>query len=114
MCFRYFKDKSKLRWIVCGFIDNEIKALNHNLLKLKLIKQTKEIIFCPELHIVNPTLRTLFIWALSMAEFLTSENLIDLDDLSKALYNTQSTCLSRKLTVSTKKRREMLSCLYRL
>ena len=38
-----------------------------------------------------------------MAEFLTSENLIDLDDLSKALYNTQSTCLSRKLTVSTKK-----------
>ena len=49
-----------------------------------------------------------------MAEFLTSENLIDLDDLSKALYNTQSTCLSRKLTVSTKKRREMLSCLNRL
>ena len=49
-----------------------------------------------------------------MAEFLTSENLIDLDDLSKALYNAQSTCLSRKLTVSTKKRREMLSCLYRL
>lgn len=34
MCFRYFKDKSKLRWIVCGFIDNEIKALNHSLLKL--------------------------------------------------------------------------------
>ena len=43
-----------------------------------------------------------------MAEFLTSENLIEMDDLSKALYNTQSTCLSRKLTVSTKKRREIL------
>ena len=49
-----------------------------------------------------------------MADFLTNENLIEMDDLSKTLYNTQSTCLSRKLTVSTKKRREMLSCLYRL
>ena len=43
-----------------------------------------------------------------MTEFLTSENLIETDDLSKALYNTQCTCLSRKLTVSTKKRREIL------
>ena len=38
-----------------------------------------------------------------MAEFLSSENLIEMDDLSKTLYNAQSTCLSRKLTVSTKK-----------
>ena len=38
-----------------------------------------------------------------MTEFLTSENLIEMDDLSKALSNTKSTCLSRKLTVSTKK-----------
>ena len=38
-----------------------------------------------------------------MAEFLTSENLIEMDDLSKTLYNNQSTCLSHKLTVSTKK-----------
>ena len=34
MCFRYFKDKSKLLSIVCDLIDNEIKALNHNLHKL--------------------------------------------------------------------------------